>query len=388
MEAIDKNQLAERTRHRNASVWVAMDWGGLLSPLAAQQTAMDTLSRAAIENFMAVSDETWGIKSAQRDRTAELGQAEVDQDRLIAEAKVATGRTKLAIQMVTDEYVLAARVYDAKVKALVMGAKEYAALVEQAQLAVDESRAGLAVDKEALHLKEVQAKIYYEAIQRAQVEADLAKAQVEVAKAHVRALMADIQAGQAEIEVIDAEIQKYMAIAEKATLQADAASIYAEAMTKQLSEVKLDVGREEITAGFRYIRTQFLDAMHLLDEKRFIESIRVETEKGVQTEMELGLAADKASEDLRIREMVNSRSVLGHEQAVTGSVLSAEAALRSGLVNAKKAVGQARVQATSEKEGASTWASWAVSRAHQAVNTRSYRQEHRKVQSTEKISGG
>ena len=51
---------------------------------------------------MAISDEAWGIKETQRDRTVELSQAEVDQDILLAEAKAATGRAKIAIELATD----------------------------------------------------------------------------------------------------------------------------------------------------------------------------------------------------------------------------------------------------------------------------------------------
>ena len=136
MDAIEKNQLNERTRERNASLWISLDWGGLMAPLAAQQVALDHLARPGIENFMAISDETWGIKEYQRDRTYTLEQFGINQDRQIADDKVATGRAKLAIQRATDEYTLAVRVFDSKVKALLMGAREYAAQVELEQLAV------------------------------------------------------------------------------------------------------------------------------------------------------------------------------------------------------------------------------------------------------------
>ena len=114
-DAIEKDQLNERTRLRNASLWVRLDWGSLMAPLMAQQAVMDSLGQPGIESFMAITDETWGIKESQRDRTYELNQAEITDQRQIARDQVITGLTKLAIQRAIDEYTLAVKVYDSKV---------------------------------------------------------------------------------------------------------------------------------------------------------------------------------------------------------------------------------------------------------------------------------
>lgn len=368
LESLDKLQLNERTRRRNQSVWVPMDWGGLLSPLAAQQEDMDTLSRPAIENSMAISDESWAIKESQRDRTIEQNQAEIAQEVTIAEKKAATTRAKLAIQSATNEYVLAAKTFDAKVKSLIMSAKEYAAQVELEQLAVEKSRAGLSIAKEGLHLKQVNAQVYYEAIQQAQVVADLARAQVDVAKAHVRAVMADIEAGRADIEVIEAETQKYVAEAEKATLQADVATIYSEILTKQLSAIKLDVGKKEIASGFAYIQSHLDDLLAKWDTRKITEEIRIAGEGDVQTEVALGLLADKAQEQLRETEVDNAQVVFDYEKAQTAENIQGETALQAGLTNARIAVMDKKLSNSIRRDDQETWGQVLVYNAQKAVS--------------------
>lgn len=363
MDTVEKQELVTRTRQRNALTWRTLDYGGIMAPLGGIEADLDAMAAPSIENYLAISDETWGIKEDQRDKTVELSQAEVDQDRLIAEAKAATGRAKIAIERAADEYVLAAKIYDAKVKGLIMGAKEYAALVEQEQLAVEEDRAGLAIDKEALRLKKVKADIYLEEIARAQVEADIAKDQVEVAKAHVRAALAGIQAGEAEIKLIEAQTQVFIAEAEKATLQADVASIFAEIMTKQLSATKLAVGRAEITAGYAYIQSKLDDVLAQMDTKELIEALRTESEVARKEEVDLILAVEKAAQDLKLLQEEYARQALEHEESATLNNISQEESLRNALVAAKIALNAARTNLVVQRETAQSSAAAIVAQA-------------------------
>ena len=372
MDTIEKQELATRTRERNALTWLSLDYGGIMAPLVRMEADLDALAAPSIENFLAISDETWGIKEDQRDKTVELSQAEVDQDRLIAEAKAATGRAKIAIERAADEYVLAAKIYDAKVKGLIMGAKEYAALVEQEQLAVEESRTGLAIDKEALRLKKVKADTYLEEIARAQVEADIAKAQVEVAKAHVRAALAGIQAGEAEIKLIEAQTQVFIAEAEKATLQADVASIFAEIMTKQLSATKLAVGRAEIAAGYNYIQSKLDDALAQYETKELIEAMRTESEVARKIEIDLILAVEKAAQDLKLIQEEHARLAFTHEVNATQDNIAQEESLRNQLVVAKKALNAARTALVVQRESAQSAAAELVSKAQQGARNKQH----------------
>jgi len=372
MDTIEKQELATRTRQRNALTWLSLDYGGVMAPLVDMEADLDAMAAPSIENYLAISDEAWDIKEDQRDQSVELSQAEVDQDRLIAEAKAATGRAKIAIERAADEYVLAAKVYDAKVKGLIMGAKEYAALVEQEQLAVEESRTGLAIDKEALRLKKVTADIYLEEIARAQVEADIAKAQVEVAKAHVRAAMAGIEAGEAEIKLIQAQTEVYVAEADKATLQADVASIFAEIMTKQLSTTKLAVGKAEIAAGYNYIQSKLDDALAQMETKELIEAIRTESEVARTTETNLILAVEKAAQNLKLLQEEYARQALAHEEGATLANISQEEAMRNELVQAKLALNAARTDLVVRRETAQSSAAEMVAAAQMGARDKTH----------------
>jgi hypothetical protein len=335
---------------------VIFDWGGLMDPLVEQQEAMNLLGLGSIENYLAISDESWGMKDSQVDRTDEIDRAELDQGRQIIDAKVATERDKLALKTTTDAYVLAVRVYDAKVRALVMGAREYASLVEREQLEVEASRAVLAVAKEELRQDEINAKIYYEVIQRAQVEAELARAQVDVAKANVRALMADIEAGKAEVELIEAQVQEYVAMAEKATLQSDVAMIYAEIITKKLSVIKLDMSRQEIEAGFGYIQSKCDDMLALWETRTLVENFKAEAEALLLAEVDQTLVADRVQEDLREAAADNAVVAMQYEIDATTTNLSEEAGVRDGLVAAKKALSDTQREKTTEQLDKGTWA--------------------------------
>jgi hypothetical protein len=383
----EKQSLAERTRQRNALTWLSLDYGGVMAPLVDMEADLDAIARFGIENFMAISDEAWGIKEHQRDQTVELSRAEIDQDILLAEAKAATGRAKIAIERSVDEYVMAAKVYDAQVKGLIMGAKEYAALVEQEQLAVEAARAGLAVDKEALRLTKITADIYLETIHQAMVEADIAKAQVDVAKAHVRAALAGIEAGEAEIKLLEAQIQVYVAEADKATLQADVAMIFAEIMTKQLSATKLGVGRAEIVAQYAYIQSRLEDALALYSVRGLIEGIKTEAEVAMQAELALVLAAEKAEQDLRTLEANSALEALAIERGLVTASLKEEETKRQLLVAARTALNNARMAASNLRERAHTSAQELVNAAHKATYLNSSRTTTTLDRQTEYISG-
>lgn len=387
MDTIEKQELATRTRQRNARTWISLDYGGLMAPLATMQTDLDAMARSSIENFMAISNEAWGIKETQRDRTVELSQAEVDQEIALADAKAATGRAKIAIERAADEYVLAAKVYDARVKGLIMGAKEFAGIVEQEQLAAAGTKAAVDVEKEGVRQEKLASEICIEAIARAQVAADLAKAQVEVAKAHVRAAIAGIEAGKAEVEVIEAQVQQFISEAEKATLQADVATILAEIITKQLSVVKLGVGQAEIAAGYTYIQSKLSDALALYGARTLIEGIKADAEIAMKGEVAALLAAKQAEQTLRDAEADVAAAVVAYEAGATAGNIAAEAGLRQALVAARNALADARLAHSTGRDSAQTAAQTLISAAHKATYKASYKYGVNITRETEYISG-
>ena len=384
----NKTQLNDRTRLRNNSLWIPLGWGGLMVPLAAQQAILDSLGRPGIENYMAVSDENWEIKEYQRDRTYELDQFGINQDRQIADDKVATGRAKLAIQRATDEYALAVKIYDAKVRALLMGAREYAAQVELEQLAVEKDRAILAVAKEGLHLTQVNASIYYEYIQSLMVDTEIAKYKVEVAKAQVRAVMADIEAGEADIKVIMAEIEKYIAEADKAGLQADVAKIFAEILTKKLSAVKLDVGQKEIATGFGYIQSRLDDALAKLETQKLEEMLQIDYADAAQVEAGLIFPDETAVEDLHEQEQLDALDVFNYTKGATEQNIEDETTLQAELVTAKEALSDQELAVAEQKDTKDTWAKALINTAHKYVFLNRLESIEAVSSSVETISGG
>lgn len=360
-----------------------------MTPLTTHQAVLNSLGQPGIENFMAITEETWGIKEVQRDRSYELNQAEVTDQRLIAENQVVTSLAKLAIQTATDEYTLAIKIYDAKVRALLMGAREYVAQIELEQLEVEKSRAVLAVAKEVLRQSQVNASIYYEYIQGLMVDAEIAKAKVETAKANVRAVMADIAAGEADIRVITAEIEQYMAQAEKATLQADVAMIYAEILTKKLSAIRLDIGQQEIAAGFGYIQSRYDDMLIRLATQKVEEGLRLDYAKTSLEEANLIFPDEKASVDLAEKEQLNAQDVFAFTQSATNQNIQDETALRQQAVVAREAISDQKLAVRQAEDIKKTWAQALVSAAHKYVYKGMVRLSttQRRLTSEETISG-
>jgi hypothetical protein len=387
METVDKQSLDARTRQRAALTWLALDYGGIMAPLASLGRDLNALAKSGIENFMTISDETWGIKEAQRDRTIALSQAEIDQEAELAAAKVAAGRAKIAIERAVDEYTLAVKIYDAQVKSQLMGAKEFAGVVEQEQLAAEGVRASVAVEKEGIRQEKLASEIRMEAINQAQVAADLAKARVEVAKAHVRAAIAGIEAGKAEVAVIEAQVEQAMAESEKATLQADVATIFAEIVTKQLSEVKLGVGAAEIVAGYTYIQSKLSDAVALYNARSLIEGIRTAAEGVVLGEIAAYQAAKREEQALREAEANVAAAVTAYEAGATMNNIAAETGLRLALVAARNALADARMAQGIGRDDAQSFAQNMINNAHKTTYKLSTSDTMSLTHETEYISG-
>lgn len=383
----EKQNLDARTRQRNALTWLTLDLNGVMAPLANMEADLDNLALPGVENFMAISDENWGIKEAQMVRTVELGQAEVDQDREIAAAKAVAARAKIAIEKATDEYTLSVKVYESLVRGLLMGAREFAALVELESLAADAARAAVEVEKEGVRQEKINVQIQIEAIEAAQADLDIAKAKVEVAKAHVRAAIAGIEASKAELEVIETQVQVAMAEAERATLEADVAMIYAEIVTKQLTDIKLGVGQAEIAAGYEIIATKLSDAIALYDSRALTEEIKRQAEALVLAEHLSYRAAKETEANLRTAEAAVAQAVEAYEAGALSGERSAEEALRQGLVDARKVLADAVLAMKLQRDSAQTDAQELINSAMKATYKLSESWATSLTRSTEYISG-
>jgi hypothetical protein len=384
---IDKQALDTRARQRNAVTWLPLGVGGVMSPLAEMEAELDTLASPGVENFLAISDEVWGIKEVQRDRTIELSQAEVDQDAAIAAAKASAGRSKIAIERAADEYLLAAKMYDVQVNNILMSARELAGLVEVAALAAEAAKAAVDVDKESVKQTKIGVQIAIEGIEAQQVAADLAKAAVEVAKAHVRAAVAGVEAGKAAVEVIETQVQVAMAEAEGATLQADVAMIFAEIVTHQLSEVKLGAERADIQAGYALIDSKLGDAIALYGAKALVEDIKAGAEAAIAGEIAAYSGARVAGEALRAAEAAVAVALANYEAGASAGELGSEAGLRAALVAARNAVVDARAAQSTGRDTGQTAAQQMINEAQMGVYHLSTSDELRLTHETEFISG-
>jgi hypothetical protein len=370
MDTIEKQSLVARTRQRNALTWLPLDYGGIMDPLASMEADLDTLAVAGIENFMAISDETWGTKEDQRDRTIELSQNEIDQDVALADAKAATGRAKLAIERTADEYVLAVKVYDAQARSLLMEAKEYAALAELEQLANDADRASLAVDKEALRAAKIRGDILLEGFQAAMVQADIARAQLDVARANIRAAMAGVEAGRISVDIAMAGVQLAMTAAQSAELQADVAMILAEIVTTAISKTVLGVGKEEIQQGFALIATKLADAVALFDAKKLIAEIKVEAEEAMAEAVTATIEVEVVGAEIGLLEPAIATEVMEYEKAQSAAYLEKERAASAKVVEARNAVHWAHKSLSVQRDSAHTVAQGILDAAH--INTYGY----------------
>jgi len=294
---IAKRELTERTWKRNRTLWVPFDWGGLLHPLATEQEVLNLLGRASVANSMAIVAENWRVKEEQLRRGIEVDQAAVGQQRQIADLKVETGLVVLAIEQAVNDYSLAAQFYGAKVRSLLMSAQEYAAAVELKLLAVDGAEVELAIAKEALHLETVEAGIIKEQINQAFVQTEIAKNQLEAQKAQVRAAQAGVEAGEAEVRAEEALVSVAMATAEKATLQADVAKTLVQVLMIQLDSIKLDVGIQEIVAGFGWLQSKLEDMIQQYDTGLLIENIKAQAEQTIAQRLPQVLVAKESLSD-------------------------------------------------------------------------------------------
>lgn len=330
--------LKERTRLRNSTVWIPLDWGGTMQPLCKEAEVLATLGQPYIEGYLAETDELFAVKYYQRDRLIELEHNRITQEGRIADADAAAKRRVLAVKLAAEEYVHSARLYDAQVRAYIMAAKEYAAEVEREQIELEKLRAILGVKKAETRVKEINAEIYYEYVKRMEVQVDIARAQVDAAKAQTRAVLTEIGAQEAELDVVEAELKEAMTVAEKATLQADIASIYADIIVKGLAKIKLAVEKAEIEAGFRYIQQKLTDLLAIWDVRTRTEDLKIAGEQAIYEEVMRILEAEEVAEDLRKLEMTHNEEVQDYEEQQTEDELAQEQGLVDRRLAARKAL--------------------------------------------------
>ncbi|MFZ5452424.1 MAG: hypothetical protein ACOZF2_11240 [Thermodesulfobacteriota bacterium] len=359
--------LKERTRLRNSTVWIPLDWGGIMQPLSQEAGVLASLGQPYIEGYMVETDELFAVKEYQRDRLIDLEHDKITQEGRIADADAAAKRQALAIKLAAEEYIHSARLYDAQVRALIMAAKEYAAEVEREQIELEKVRAILGVKKAETRIKEINAEVYYEYVKRMEVQVDIARAQVDAAKAQTRAVMAEIGAQEAELDIVETELKEAMTVADKATLQADIASIYADIIVKSLAKIRLSVGMAEIEAGFRYIQQKLADLLAIWDVRTRTENLKTASEQNIYDEVMRILEVEEAAEDLKKLEMALNEEVQSYEKQQTDSELDEEQALLNRRLAARKNLENLKNMVEIDLNTQGAWAKMAANGAQQHV---------------------
>jgi hypothetical protein len=159
-----------------------------------------------------------------------------------------------------------------------------------------------------------------------------------------------------------------MAVVDKATLQADVALIFAEVVTKQLSEVKLAVEKEEIARGFEFIQTKLSDLLAIWDARERAEGLRTQGEKEVLAEILSLLTAEKAEQDLRKTEIQDAREVFEYEVQTETADLQELRTQLEPWTNLKKQVKETEHQNKLSLQDKKLWAEKLINAAQQWVH--------------------
>lgn len=360
--------LQERTRLRNSTVWIALDYGGIMAPVSAEAEMLKTLGERFIEGYIAEQEELFAVKEYQRDALIELENDKVTQDGVIADKDATTKRAILAIKLAAETYVNAAREYDALVKSQIMAAREYAEVIDEEQVGVESLRTALAVVRSENRLKEINAEIYYEYVKRQEVAVDIARAKVDASKAQVRAVMADLGVKEAELEVAEAELQEAMIVADKVTMQADIVSIFADIVTKGLSKIQYEVEKEDVAANLGYIQTKLDDLLDIWDVRQRLEELKTSNEEELYQALLLAIASDKTAVDLGKTEMTYNETLQSYQRTQTNAYLSKEQTLINDKLAASEGLASDRTQAEIDTSSKNAWAKKLVNTAQRYVD--------------------
>ena len=355
---------------RNQSVW-GQTWEGLSLPeLAVLEREAGKHWGFLVSSYLATIDEELRLKQLELDQINDLSQAEIEQERQLAWEKYETERQKLSIRMAAEEYFLAAKQYETQVKAVIMAAREYAAEMEREQALLEKARAELAVEKEQLRTQDLTAQVFLQAVERAMVEADVAKLKLQAARARVDIVEAEVAARRAEVALIEADVKEAMAEAERADLLADVASIFAQVVVKQLAPVKLDVETKEIEAGFRYIQAKLDDMLRLWSIREQSMEQRGEAERKLLEELGYQIEEEKREQQLRIDAVLKDRQALQYEIDRTFRAIGMEQLFRERVDRVKRENLNQKLRIELGLLNKNLWAEKVINAARRAVTAR------------------
>ena len=354
---MDKQALRDRTIKRGLAIWKPLDPVELAADeLAGQETVLNVLGQDSARQGIIAVDEATNFQAGLRDQLFELDLMRLDQDQRITFQRY-----------LTEKQALASKEYDAQVQAIIMDAREYAATIDREGIELEKRRALMDVQKEEVHLQEVQSRIMLELFEQRNQEIDLAKVKIEVARANVRAIMADIEAEEAEVRLVRAELEVAKVEADKAELIADVALIMADIVVRGLARIRLAVETAELDAEFTFIAQRLSDFMAISQVKLDTEDLRISYEKLINAEVALMEESQREQLDLEKIRMAMVERIQAFEEAKQRLADVCAKAQKDVEEAQKEAFAQVRSNAEIELDKARTWVEMLINGAESAA---------------------
>lgn len=306
---MEQAELKERTLARAEGTWVNYDVMGISAGLLSLEGLVDRLGSDTIRQGINIVDGGAEFDSQQRQKIDDLEMEEVTIGRRIAQEKYTARVQALAMKVAGQNALQAARLYEIRVQAHIMTAREYAAFVEREQIWLQKKRALMDVQKEEARLLEIQSRIMLEYLERAKTDVDIARAKLDVAKENVKVVTAQVDVKKAELEVIKTDLEIAMSEADEAALIAEIAHIYADVVVRELAKVKFEVDQAEIEVGFEFIAKKLEDLLMLWNYRVDTEKLRAYFEELLKHEIYRIEEQQKHLEDLKKQEAKNQTEV-------------------------------------------------------------------------------
>lgn len=365
---MDKQALRDRTIKRGLAIWKPLDPVELAADeLAGQETVLNVLGQDSARQGIIAVDEATNFQAGLRDQLFELDLMRLDQDQRITFQRYLTEKQALAFKVAGENFLLASKEYDAQVQAIIMDAREYAATIDREGIELEKRRALMDVQKEEVHLQEVQSRIMLELFEQRNQEIDLAKVKIEVARANVRAIMADIEAEEAEVRLVRAELEVAKVEADKAELIADVALIMADIVVRGLARIRLAVETAELDAEFTFIAQRLSDLMAISQVKLDTEDLRISYEKLLNAEVALMEESQREQLDLEKIRMAMVERIQAFEEAKQRLADVCAKAQKDVEEAQKEAFAQVRSNAEIELDKARTWVEMLINGAESAA---------------------
>lgn len=351
---MDIYNLKVRTNNRNDTALGInpITYMGITNLLQVEESLFDDVNKKLINTVVSIVDDDVRIKKDQLDELTALESAKVINEQAIADAKAVTQRTIIALQTVTNNYLIVVDRYIKDVQALLMDAREYALSIQKKEVALGLLRAEVAEEKADVKIAELDMRIDLETINRKFVEIDVLKAELGVAKANVRLIMTQIEIEEAELREIQARVDVAMMAVEKVTLESDIALIFADISTRQLTKTRYDVENAEIQATYAWIADKLQSVLDILGVRQSQLIAKINTQKTLKTDATSLYNAQKDYVDLQYEEAQSDASVQNYKESATASVLSSEAALKAALLAASLTYNSTKTTGAVDVDGA------------------------------------